>query len=240
LLEITTKGVIDHPFPGLDIEALTVSPSNPDVLYLGLEGPNAIQALYLQSMSLVNPVPVSMVMGAEHQLDAMAFCPRELCGSEGGSSRFMVAGPSNNLRVLDLGSYPSQYPLYGAKLIDKIDLDALLCRRMPETCLNRTGRVTDLHITDRALYAVVQKKGKDGASELVKVPWSATATSKLAGAPEQPQIFSLPPETKGGWQGFTIKQQADTMNSELAILANDFHGFVKEFRMSSGGLIGTC
>merc|ERR1712194_558543 len=94
---------------------------------------------------------------------------------------------------------------------------------------NRIVNITDLHISDGALYALA-----DENSELIKVPWSAKSKSKFAAAPERPSVLQVPIVSKGGWQGFTIKTLA---GAEHAIFANEFHGFVKEFRMNGTKLI---
>eukprot|EP00928_Gymnodinium_smaydae_P035837 TRINITY_DN25145_c0_g1_i2.p1 TRINITY_DN25145_c0_g1~~TRINITY_DN25145_c0_g1_i2.p1 ORF type:complete len:793 (+),score=108.08 TRINITY_DN25145_c0_g1_i2:233-2380(+) len=231
LMEMASDGtIVDHPFPGFDIEAVTLDPLRPDTIYLGLETPNRIVAVDVDSMTASTPVIVDSVMGASHQLEALAVCPTELCGNEG--KRFIVGGSSDSLRVLDLGSYPVKFPYAGAKLVDEIDIDALLCSRMGR-CVNKTGRVTDLHVTAGALYILADRE-----SELIKIPWSSTAKSKFAGAAELPTILRLPEETKGGWQGFCTKKGSE--GNEFALLANDFHGFLKEAEISQDGFAALC
>lgn len=225
------KTIVDHAFPGWDIEAITIDPNSKDMLYLGIEGPNQIVAVNINTMVASTPVNVEVLMGNNHQLESLVVCPQELCGV--GGKRFIVGGPSNSLRVLDLGGYPNSYP-YDIRIIDEIDLDAFLCRRIGR-CYNRTGRISDLYLSGSDLYAVAEKR-----SELFKIPWSATATSKIAGAAGTPEIMQLPKETNGGWQGFCLKPRSDG-TGDSAILANDFHGFVKEFQLNSQGLVtATC
>jgi hypothetical protein len=234
LLEIkngSSSSVVDHPFPGFDIEAVTLDPNSPDTLYLGLENPNQIVGLDLRTMTTYTPVNLALVMDSSDTLEALAVCPPALCGV--GSKRFIAGGPSNRLYVLDLGNYPIIYP-HNVKILDVIDIDALLCRRI-DRCFNKTGRISDLYISSSAMYALSLKH-----SEVFMIPWSATAKSKFAGAPGAPQIMQLPGETNGNWQGFCLKP-ASNGNGVSAVLANDFHGFVKEFPVDSQGVFeGTC
>lgn len=226
------KTVVDHPFPGMDIEAVTLDPASPDTLYLAVESPNQIVALSALTMTLYNPVNVAASLKAEQQLEAIAVCPRELCGGAVGNLRLLVGGSSDSLRVIDFGDYPTGFPYNGVTIIDEIDLDALLCRRIGRCVRKDAGRISDLYITSDAIYALAERE-----SEIFKIPWSATATNKLA-PPELPQVWPLPQSTRGGWQGLTLKPKLG--GGEKAVLANDFHGFVKEFEISSSGIVSSC
>lgn len=228
LLEMHKGEITDHPFPGFEMKAVAMDPKTPNLLFLGLQEPNRIVAVNLETMKPHQPLDIEGLMGNHQQLEAVAVCPESLCGlPKSLGTRLIVGGPSNALRVIDVGTYPT-VPWSAPQVVDKINLDALLCRRIGR-CNNRTVRITDLHITDDALYALA-----DENSELIKVPWSATSKSKLADAPERPSVLQVPVVSKGGWQGFTIKTLA---GAEHAIFANGLHGFVKEFRMNGTELM---
>jgi hypothetical protein len=225
--------VIDYHFPGMDIEAVTLDPDSPDTLYLAVENPNQIVALNALTMALYNPVNVASAMKPESQLEAIAVCPPALCGGGPGNLRMLIGGLSDSLRVVDFGDYPTGFPYNGVKVIEEIDVDALLCRRINRCVKKNAGRITDLYISSDAIYALAERD-----NELLKIPWSATAVNKLA-PPEFPQVFSLPNETRGGWQGFALKPKSGA-SGHSAILSNDFHGFVKEFEFGSSGLVSKC
>jgi uncharacterized membrane protein YidH (DUF202 family) len=233
LFEIKPDGTVeDYHYPGFDIEAVTLDPSSPNTLYLAIENPNQIVALNALTMQLYSSVNVATALKAEQQLEAIAVCPKELCGGGTGNLRFLVGGKSDSLRVIDFGDYPIGFPYSGVTVVDEIDLDALMCRRIGRCTKRDAGRITDLYISSDAIYALAERDG-----EIFKIPWSANTRNKLS-APELPTVLTLPRETRGGWQGFALRPEAGGGYS--ALLANDFHGFVKDFELGAAGLVSTC
>merc|ERR1712176_1527719 len=129
--EIQKGEIIDHSFPGSDIEAVTIDPDAPNLLFLGLEGPNRIVAVNLETMTTYQPLYVEDLVGKNHKLEALAVCPENLCGLPKALGRRLIAGgSSSSLRVIDIGAYPTVRAGSSPRIVDTIDLDALLCLRI--------------------------------------------------------------------------------------------------------------